>query len=193
MNAFKDECQAAVRNNAKAFAKVLVAQGVPVEGEANGYTETHQVLFRVPEKGTADKVARFLEDQGIVTNYQALPDDETFTASTGIRTGVSEMTRFGMDEGDFSGLAKLVARALQGEKVAGEVKEFRSRFTTMRYCLPYEKAVPLAARLLDSACLPGGDRRAEGGAGRGLVCRQAPECRRLPDGQDPASAVPDGL
>jgi len=151
MNAFKAEYQAAVRNNAKAFAKALAAEGVPVEGEADGYTQTHQVLFRVPEKGTADKVARFLEEQGIVTNYQALPDDESFTASTGIRTGVQEMTRFGMDEADFADLAKLVARALKGEKIAGEVREFRSRFTTMRYCLPYEKAVPLAAGILDSA------------------------------------------
>lgn len=156
MNAFREDYQAAVRRNARAFARALAAEGVAVEGEADGFTETHQVVFRVPEAGTADTVARHLEAQGIVANYQALPDDESFTASSGIRTGVQEMTRFGMEEEDFSDLAPLVARALRGGEIAAEVGEFRSRFATMRYCLPPDKAVPLAARVLDSA-MPGAD------------------------------------
>jgi len=31
-----------------------------------------------------------------------------------------------------------------------KVKEFRQQFQTMQYCLPIEKAAPLAARVLES-------------------------------------------
>jgi len=150
MNLFRDEYQRRVRSNARAFALALAREGVRVEGEKDGYTETHQVVFRVPEKGTANRVARHLEEQGIICNFQALPDDETFTAASGIRTGVQEMTRFGMDEPELREVAALVARAIRGEKVKDDVRDLRGRFVTMRYCLPADKAAALAARVLDS-------------------------------------------
>lgn len=150
MNAYREEYQSAVIANAQAFAHALAREGIVVEGEADGYTKTHQVVFRVPEAGQGMQVARHLEEQGIVTNYQALPDDENFLQSSGIRTGTSEMTRFGMDPSDFGDLAPLVARAVRGETVRDEIAEFRSKFAKMRYCLPEEKAVPLAARLLEA-------------------------------------------
>ncbi len=55
-------------------------------------------------------IARRLEENNILTNYQALPDDETFLVSSGIRMGVQEMTRFGMKEKDFDALAGLPRR-----------------------------------------------------------------------------------
>ena len=58
------------------------------------------------------EAARRLEDNNIIVNYQALPDDEGFTASSGLRLGVSEMTRFGMKEGDMQRVAVLMAEAL---------------------------------------------------------------------------------
>ena len=68
-------------------------------------------------------MARRLEDNGIVVNYQALPDDETFLISSGIRTGVSEMTRFGMDEDDFGPVASMIARCLRDNAdVSAEVE-----------------------------------------------------------------------
>ena len=54
-------------------------------------------------------IARRLEENNILTNYQALPDDETFLVSSGIRMGVQEMTRFGMTEKDFDVLAGYLA------------------------------------------------------------------------------------
>ncbi len=153
MNAFKTELQAAVCRNAKSLAKSLLAHGVPVEGDpADGYTETHQVLARVKAFGPGMDIARRLEDNNIVVNYQALPDDKTFLDSSGIRIGVQEMTRFGMVEADFDRLAGYMADCIvRGRKVKDEVAAFRKSFLEMRYCLPLGEAVPLAARIMASA------------------------------------------
>lgn len=97
MNEFKREFQNQVRQNAKAFARALKDKGIPVEGdEKDGFTETHQVLIRVKPFGPGQVIARRLEENNIVTNYQALPDDATFLEPSGIRMGVQEMTRFGI-------------------------------------------------------------------------------------------------
>lgn len=153
MNAFRDEYQKQVRANAKAFARALKSHGIPVEGdEADGFTETHQVLIRVRSFGRGMDIARRLEENGIVANYQALPDDETFLESSGIRLGVQEMTRFGMKEKDFDALAGLMAEViLKDKKVREEVRAYRRNFLRMIYCLPEEQAVDLAVRVWRSA------------------------------------------
>lgn len=152
MNSFKQEYQEAVRRNAKAFARALAEQGLTVEGDpADGYTETHQVLLRVRQYGHGEEIARRLEDNSIVVNYQALPDDASFLESGGIRTGVQEMTRFGMEEGDFDTLAGFFADVvIRNKNVEEEVATYRRRFSTMRYCLAAEEAAELAARVLAS-------------------------------------------
>jgi len=153
MNAFRTEYQAKVRENAKAWAKALAATGLDVQGDpADGYTETHQVLIRVSQYGPAEQIARRLEENNLVCNYQALPDDESFLASSGLRTGVQEMTRFGMEPGDFGTLAELFADCvIRDRKVADEAAAYRQKFLTMRYCLPAVEAIPLAARVWHSA------------------------------------------
>jgi glycine/serine hydroxymethyltransferase len=135
MNAFRSDYQPRVIANARAFAGALAAAGLKVEGDpAAGYTETHQVLVNVGH-GRGAEVARRLEDRNIVVNYQALPEDEGFTASSGLRMGVAEMTRFGMDEADFEEFAELFAAAVREEPGIGEaVARFRSSFQELRYC-----------------------------------------------------------
>jgi glycine/serine hydroxymethyltransferase len=152
MNAFKTEYQEKVRANAKAFAKALKAYGVPVEGdEKDGFTETHQVLIRVRRFGPAQEIARRLENNNIVANYQALPDDETFLDSSGIRLGVQEMTRFGMKEKDFDVLAGYIAEVIiRNKPVKAEISRMRRDFLEMKFCLSAEEAIPLAARILES-------------------------------------------
>jgi glycine/serine hydroxymethyltransferase len=152
MNAFKNEYQKQVLSNARAFAKALAAQGIPVEGgEAEGYTHTHQVIIRVNPFGDAKEIASRLESNNIITNYQALPGDETFYHPSGIRTGVQEMTRYGMKEPDLDNLARFIAGVvLQKKNYAREVAEFRTRFRTMEYCLSAEQTVRIAPRLLES-------------------------------------------
>jgi glycine/serine hydroxymethyltransferase len=152
MNAFKADYQKQVRANAKAFAKALKNHGLSVEGdEKDGFTETHQVLLRVRSQGPGQEIARRLERNNIVTNYQALPDDVTFLDSSGIRLGVQEMTRFGMVEKDFDALAGYMAEVvLRDRPVRDEVRKLRANYLEMKYCLPAKEAVPLAAQILRS-------------------------------------------
>jgi glycine hydroxymethyltransferase len=152
MNAFKAPFQNQVRRNARALAKALHTHGIPVEGDpADGYTETHQVIIRVKPFGRGMDIARRLEDNNVLTNYQALPDDATFLESSGVRLGVQEMTRFGMVEKDFDALAGLMADIIIRNKPAGpEVAKYRKSFLTMGFTLPPAEALPIAARLLTS-------------------------------------------
>lgn len=152
MNEFKEAFQNQVRRNARAFALALHASGIPVEGDpADGYTETHQVIIRVKAFGPGMEIARRLETNNVLTNYQALPDDATFLDSSGIRLGVQEMTRFGMKEQDFDVLAGLMSDVIVRNKPAGgEVARYRKNFLTMGFSIPPAEALPLAARILSS-------------------------------------------
>jgi len=129
----------------------MKGRGLQVEGDpAINYTETHQVVLRVGYARGVEMAER-LEKNNIIVNFQALPDDEGFTASSGLRTGVQEMTRFGMKEADFAELADYMAAVILEEKdVSKQVARFRQRFTTMHYCLPEETARPLIAKMLGS-------------------------------------------
>jgi glycine/serine hydroxymethyltransferase len=150
MNEFKEAYQAQVCQNARAFARYLKDQGIPVEGdEADGFTRTHQVLIRVKKFGNGQEIARRLENNNLLTNYQALPDDTTFLEPSGIRMGVQEMTRFGMKEKDFKILAGLIAEVIiRNKPVKEEVSRYRQNFLEMKYCLPEKQALELAGRLL---------------------------------------------
>jgi aminomethyltransferase len=149
MNAFADEYQKQIIANAKSFARALKNCGLKVEGDPKiDYTETHQVILRVGY-ARGPEIAQQLEKNNIVVNYQALPDDEGFTAASGLRMGVQEMTRFGMKEKDFQELAAYIAESiLKSRSVAEDVARFRSSFGQMQYCLPEEKARPLIRELL---------------------------------------------
>ena len=139
MNAFKDEYQKAVIENAKYFAKALAAQGLEVCGDpAIDYTETHQVLVKVGY-GSGAEIARRLENNNIIVNYQALPDEEGFTASGALRMGVSEMTRFGFGPKEFDRLAGLMAECiLHGTHIGQAVSDLRKDYTEMLYCFKDE-------------------------------------------------------
>lgn len=135
MNQFKDEYQKAIISNAKSFAKSLKAAGLDVMGDpAMDYTETHQVIVSVGY-GVGAEVAKRLEENNIIVNYQATPDEEGFTASGALRMGVSEMTRFGFTADDFDKLAQLMADCiLRGKAVKGDIEKLRAAHTEMKYC-----------------------------------------------------------
>ena len=148
MNYFKNEYQKAVLDNAKAFAMALKDCGLDVAGDPEiSYTETHQVIINVGyAKGP--EIAQRLEDNNIVLNYQAAPDEEGFTASGSLRTGVQEMTRFGMGEKDFQQLAQFMADAiLKNRNIKEDVRDFRQRFLDMQYCFSGEQFDDLIERL----------------------------------------------
>jgi len=148
MNHFKDQYQPAVINNAKAFAQALADTGMDVAGDPKlGYTETHQVVINVGY-GKGPEIAKRLEDNNIIVNYQGRPRDEGFSAAGGLRLGVSEMTRFGMGEKDFQELAGLIHDiVIESKDLKEEVKSFRSRFLEIGFCFKEKEFDPLIQKL----------------------------------------------
>jgi aminomethyltransferase len=135
MNHFKNQYQPKVINNAKAFAKALKECGLDVAGDpAIDFTETHQVVVNVTyAKGP--EIATSLEENNIICNYQAAPDEEGFTAAGALRLGVSEMTRFGMGEEDCRTLASLIHDVVvKNANVIDQIKALRERFSELRFC-----------------------------------------------------------
>ena len=137
---FKDAYPGLVIKNTKAFAQALHGRGLDVEGDPGCmFTETHQVLLRVgPGKG--DHAATLLESNNIIANPQALFDDTSFAAASGVRLGAQEMTRYGMTETNFHPLADLMAEIIAhgDDRPDGfwrdAVKRLRAEFTVMQYC-----------------------------------------------------------
>jgi aminomethyltransferase len=139
MNNFRDEYQKNIIDNAKYFAKCLADEGLDVAGDpAISYTETHQVIVRVGY-GIGPDVAKRLEENNLIINYQATPEEEGFTASGAIRIGVSEMTRFGFGFEEFKQTAKLMADViLRNKEVKDDVVELKQNFKTLKYCFTDE-------------------------------------------------------
>ena len=135
MNFFKDEYQKKVLANARAFALSLKECGLDVAGDPGvSYTQTHQVIVNVGY-ARGPEIARQLEENNIVVNFQATPEEEGFSAAGALRIGVAEMTRFGMDEEHFRELAQLFHDVIIKQSfVKEEVTSFRKRFLEMKYC-----------------------------------------------------------
>ncbi|MDY6953715.1 MAG: glycine cleavage system aminomethyltransferase GcvT [Thermodesulfobacteriota bacterium] len=135
MNHFKGQYQPQVISNAKAFARALKDAGLDVAGDpAIHFTETHQVVIDVGYSHGPEMAMR-LEANNIICNYQANTDEEGFTASGALRMGVSEMTRFGMQEEDFQTLAGLIHDVVMNSAhVIDQVKALRERFSELHFC-----------------------------------------------------------
>jgi aminomethyltransferase len=148
MNAFKEEYQPRVIANAKAFARALKECGLKVAGDpAIDFTETHQVIVNVGY-GRGPEAAKRLEENNIICNYQAMPDEEGFTASGALRMGVSEMTRFGMGPADFRELAVLLSDAVaRNVRVVDQVRKLRARFCELQYCFKGEEVSDVLHRM----------------------------------------------
>ena len=148
MNQFKDEYQQRVIANAKAFARALADCGLTVSGDpAVSYTETHQVLLDVGYT-RGPEAARKLEENNILVNYQASPEEEGFTASGSLRMGVSEMTRFGMESEDFAELAGLIHDVIVDNAVVRpRVARLRERFLEKQFCFGASEFETQMARL----------------------------------------------
>ena len=155
-DAFKDTYPKKVVANAKAFARALKDCGLGVAGDPEiSFTETHQVIINVGY-AKAPEIARRLEENHIILNYQAAPDEESFSAAGSLRTGVQEMTRFGMEAADFGDLAQLMANViLKNKNVKKGVKDLRNRFLEMQYCFSGDEFDELEQKLHQLIYHPG--------------------------------------
>ncbi len=119
--------------NAQALGRALEDDGVAVEAAEFGYTQSHQIAVNVSKFGSGVTASQLLEDNDIIVNYNMLPLDTDPRNPSGLRIGVLEMTRFGMREPDMSRLAELMAAAIKGQSVKGEVNALRQSFTELQF------------------------------------------------------------
>lgn len=119
--------------NAQALGRSLDELATPVEAREFGYTKSHQIAVNVSQWGGGVEVAQRLEASDIIVNYNMLPGDTDPRNPSGLRIGVQEMTRFGMDEQAMGELAQLMHDAILGENVKAQVNALRGRYVTMKY------------------------------------------------------------
>jgi glycine hydroxymethyltransferase len=120
------EYTATTVENAQTLARALGALGVPLVGEADGFTRSHQIhLDRVrlrAERGIgAGALARRLERQRLLIDLVG-------------RIGTAEVARLGLTPADMPRLADLFVRGgLRGERVGAEVLAWRRTFRSLRF------------------------------------------------------------
>jgi len=133
MKKFGREYAAQIVRNAQALGSSLDELGTPVEARDFGYTRSHMIAVNVPQWGGGVEVAKRLEANDIIVNYNMIPGDTDPRNPSGLRIGVSEMTRFGMDERAMGQLAQLIHDAIRGNNVKSQVNALRGRFVEMKY------------------------------------------------------------
>ncbi len=133
MKVYGHEYAAQIVRNAQALGRSLDFLGTPVEARDFGYTRSHMIAVNVAQWGGGVEIARRLEENDIILNYNMLPGDEDPRNPSGLRIGVPEMTRFGMDEQAMGELAQLLHDGIHGKNVKDQVHALRARYTCMTY------------------------------------------------------------
>jgi glycine hydroxymethyltransferase len=119
--------------NAQALGTALDAEGIAVEAKDFGYTRSHQIAVNVSAYGGGVAVAQRLEACDIIVNYNLLPRDTDARNPSGLRIGVQEMTRYGMNEPQMQRLAELMAACVKGTDVKADVNALRGSFPVLQY------------------------------------------------------------
>jgi glycine hydroxymethyltransferase len=122
--------------NAKHLAVYLENKGFMVEGKEFGYTESHQVAVNVKEYGGGSMISTLLEQNDIILNMNMLPHEplRNHNNPEGLRIGVAEMTRFGMNEPEMEKIAGLIKEIVIDKKnVKDEVNKLRAGYQEVKY------------------------------------------------------------
>lgn len=122
--------------NAKHLAVALEKEGFNVEAKEFGYTESHQVAVNVKEYGGGSMISTLLEENDIILNMNMLPHEplKNHNNPEGLRIGVAEMTRFGMNEPEMEKIASLIKDVVVNKKhVKDEVNNMRVEYQEVKY------------------------------------------------------------
>ena len=133
MQKYGREYATQIVRNAQALGRNLDELGTPVEARDFGYTKSHMIAVNVSQWGGGVEVAKRLEVNDIIVNYNMVPGDADPRNPSGLRIGVPEMTRFGMDERAMGELAQLIHDAIREKNVKEQVHALRGRFVGMKY------------------------------------------------------------
>lgn len=139
---FGREYTGQVVKNAKALGQALYERGFKVLAEHKGFTQSHVILVDITELGDGGTIEETLEKANIIINRNLLPWDikegRHFMHPGGIRLGVSELTRLGMQESEMAEIAEFIKRVIideeSPEKVKTDVTEFRREYQKVHYC-----------------------------------------------------------
>jgi glycine hydroxymethyltransferase len=125
----------AMQATARALAEALAGAGLPVHAMARGATLSHQLAVEAARWGGGQTAARRLEGARLLACGIGLPIEAVTGDVNGLRLGVPEIVRLGMEPVHMAELGALIARALQDapEDVAADVTAFRRRFSGLRY------------------------------------------------------------
>jgi len=131
-----------VVKNAKSFAEALSDLGFKVLGEKRGFTESHQIAVNVLDYSDGGKVEADLEKANIIVNRQLIPGDikagRNYFHPSGIRLGVSEITRLGMKKNEMQEIASIIKQVIiekkDPKKILVKVKAFRKNFQKVKFC-----------------------------------------------------------
>jgi len=133
MQKYGREYAAQIVRNAQALGRNLDELGTPVEARDFDYTKSHMIAVNVSQWGGGVEIAKRLEVNDIIVNYNMVPGDADPRNPSGLRIGVPEMTRFGMDERAMGELAQLIHDAIREKNVKEQVHALRGRFVGMKY------------------------------------------------------------
>ena len=131
-----------ILKNAKALAESLSDFGFKVLGESRGFTKSHQIAVNVLDYSDGGKVEAELEKANIIVNRQLIPGDikagRNYFHPSGIRLGVSEITRLGMKQAEMKEIASFIKNIViekkDLKKLLPKVKAFRKDFQKVQYC-----------------------------------------------------------
>ena len=131
-----------VIKNAKFLADALNDIGFKVLGESKGFTKSHQIAVNVLDYSDGGKVESDLEKANIIVNRQLIPGDikagRNYFHPSGIRLGVSEITRLGMKKNEMEEIASFIKNIViekkDPKKILSKVKSFRKNFQKVKFC-----------------------------------------------------------
>ena len=131
-----------VIKNAKSFAEALSEMGFKVLGEKRGFTKSHQIAVNVLDYSDGGKVEAELEKANIIVNRQLIPGDikagRNYFHPSGIRLGVSEITRLGMKKSEMQEIASLIKQVViekkDPKKILQKVKALRKNYQKVQFC-----------------------------------------------------------
>ena len=128
--------QQQVKKNAKALASAMTSNGFRI---TSGGTDNHLMLVDLTVKDeelTGKEAEKWLEDAGLITNKNGIPDDPRSPMITsGLRLGTPATTTRGFKESEMSTIAEWINRVIESKgddstiaTVRGEVKSLCERF-----------------------------------------------------------------
>jgi glycine hydroxymethyltransferase len=124
---------------AQALARALSDEGLPVFGEARGFTASHQFALEAAPFGGGQAAAKRLRRAGFLACGIGLPLAEVPGDLNGLRMGTPEIVRRGVSEADAPRMARLIAEALRGndpESLAPRVAGWRRGFSGLHFVHP---------------------------------------------------------